>query len=272
MSRRNSSAAGAGVSLFPFLSILACLIGILTMMIKIISDIKAQENTGRDEEEMARAKQFQQLLVEIKSQQKELERVKAVLKERNAALAELSDLENKRIILRKQLTDAKAKPQQSDEALQKLLEQIIDQIAALKKQRPALEKELAALKEELARRKIKPDSKPPPVRINPSGSGLTGNTDVLFVECNANGIVILDKSGDKTPVSAATIDTDGKLAAALNRTKSSREHLVLFFIRADGNATYRKAAVLAEYKYQLRTGKLPIPTQGEIDLSLFLKR
>jgi hypothetical protein len=271
MSRRNSSAAGAGVSLFPFLSILACLIGILTMMIKIISDIKAQETAGRDENEMARAKQFQQIQVEIKNQQKELERVKAVLKERNAALVELSELENKRIILRKKLDDTKTKPKESDEALQKLLEQIIDQIAALKKERPTLEKELADLKAELEKRKIKPDTKPQPVRINPAGS-ITANTDVLFVECNANGLVILDKGGNKTPISAATIETDGKLASAFNRTKSSREHLVLFLIRADGHIAFRKAAVLAEGKYELRTGKLPIPTQGEIDLTLFFKR
>ncbi|MES2981733.1 MAG: hypothetical protein V4727_05405, partial [Verrucomicrobiota bacterium] len=101
MSRRPSSAAGAGVSLFPFLSILACLIGILTMMIKIISDIKAQETSGRGEEEMARAKQHQQIQVEIKNQEKELQRVKAVLKERNAALVKLNELEGKRIVLRK---------------------------------------------------------------------------------------------------------------------------------------------------------------------------
>lgn len=68
MSRRQSSSTG--VSLFPFLSILACLIGVLTMMIKIITDIKAQENVGRDEQEMARAKQFQQIQVEVKKQEK----------------------------------------------------------------------------------------------------------------------------------------------------------------------------------------------------------
>lgn len=272
MSRRNSSAAGTGVSLFPFLSILACLIGVLTMMIKIITDVKAQETQGRDEEELARARQFQQIQGEIKSQQKELEKINAVLKERNAALVDLSELENKRIILRRKLDDTKSKPQQSDEALQKLLEQVIDQIAALKNERPTLEKELATLKEELARRKIKPDNKPQPVRINPAGSGIYGNTDVLFVDCNANGVVILGKNGEKTTVSAATIDTNGSLAAAFNKTKSSREHLVLFFIRNDGNSSYYKAAVVAETQYQLRTGKLPIPTQGEIDLSLFLKR
>ncbi len=270
MSRRQSSSTG--VSLFPFLSILACLIGILTMMIKIISDIKAQESSGRDEQELARAKQFQQVNADIKKQEKELEKIKAVLKERNAALVELSELENKRIVLRKKLADAKAAPSQSDAALQKMLEQIIDQIAALKKERPSLEKQLAELKAELERRKIKPDNKPQPVRINPAGSGISANTELVFIECNGNGLVILDKNGSKTPVSTATIETDGKLAGVFNQIKSSREHLVLFLIRADGHGAFRTAGAYAETKYNLRIGKLPVPTQGEIDLTLFLKR
>ncbi len=156
--------------------------------------------------------------------------------------------------------------------MQKLLEQLIDQISAFKKERPGLEKELADLKAELAKRNIKPDTKTPPVRINPAGSGITANTEIFFIECNANGLIILDKGGEKKMVSAATIATDGQLASTLNRAKSSAKHLVLFLIRNDGNNTYKTAAVLAEEKYTLRTGKLPIPTQGEVDLSLFLNR
>lgn len=242
------------------------------MMIKIISDIKAQETSGRGEEEMARAKQYQQIKAEIKTQQQELERVKALLKERNSALVKLEELENKRIVLRKKIDDTRINPKESDHALQKLLEQIIDQITALKKERPKLEKELADLKAELAKRNIKPDTKTPPVRINPAGSGLSGNTEIFFIECNANGVVILDRNGEKKSVSAATIQTDGQLASTFNRAKSSTQHLVLFLIRNDGSNTYRTVAVLAEEKYALRTGKLPIPTQGEIDLSLFMKR
>ncbi|MFM2170072.1 MAG: hypothetical protein RI957_301, partial [Verrucomicrobiota bacterium] len=158
------------------------------------------------------------------------------------------------------------------EALQKMLEQLIDQIAALKKERPTLEKQLSELKAELERRKIKPDNKPQPVRINPAGSGISANTEMVFIECNAHGLVILDKSGSKTAVSAATIETDGKLAGTLNELKSRREHLVLFLIRADGHGTFRTAGAYAETKYNLRIGKLPVPTQGEIDLTLFLKR
>ena len=271
MSRRNSSAAGAGVSLFPFLSILCCLIGILTMMIKIITDIKAQEQNKRDPQELARAQEHQQLRADIKKQQVEFEKIKAVLKQRNTAFVELSELENKSIILRKQLAETKTPPKDSDTALQKMVEQLIDQIAALKKERPTLEKQLADLKAELEKRKIKPDAKPQPVRINPMGSGITRNTVVVFIECNANGVVIHDKSGTKTPVSTATILTDGKLTRVFNETKSAREHIILFLMRSDGNASFRVAGGYAENKFNLRIGKIPVPTQGEIDLSLFLR-
>ena len=272
MSRRQSNAAGAGVSLFPFLSILACLIGILTMMIQIISQTQNQPESERDPAELARAKEHQQLRADIRKQQAEIESARVMLMERNAALVELSELENKRIILRQQLAAKDAKPKESDAALQKLLERILAQIAALRKERPALEKELAALKAELEKRKIKPDAKPLPVRINPAGSGLSASTRVLFIECNATGVTLLDSAGKKTPVAAAAIATDGRLAAALNDLKSTRDHLVLFLIRKDGATTYRDAGSLAESKFNLRIGKLPVPTDGEIDLSLFLRR
>jgi chaperonin cofactor prefoldin len=272
MSRRPSNAAGTGVSLFPFLSILACLIGILTMMIRIISEIQNQPESERDPAELARAKEHQQLRADIRKQQEEIEKSMAMLKERNAALVELNELEDKRIVLRRQLADKDAKPKESDAALQKLLERILAQIAALRKERPVLEKELAALKAELEKRKIKPDAKPPPVRINPAGSGLSANTRVVFIECNETGITLLDSSGTKTPIARAAIPTDNRLAAVFNETKSAADHLVLFLIRKDGQYSFRDAGAHAESKFNLRIGKLPVPTDGEIDLSLFLRR
>jgi chaperonin cofactor prefoldin len=242
-------------------------------MIKIISDIKALEHAGRDKNELARAEQHYQIQQTIEKKKKEITKAMAALKERNSALVELSELENKRIMLRKSLDEASAKtPTESDAASQKRAELLIDQIAALKNERPTLDQQLAELKAELERRKIKPDSKPQPVRINPSGSGISANTEMVFIECNANGIVILDKSGSKKPVSADTITTDGTLAATFKKLKANPTHMVLFLIRSDGNATYAKAGGYAENQFNLRIGKLPVPTQGEIDLSLFINK
>lgn len=272
MSRRKSNAAGAGVSLFPFLSILACLIGILTMMIKIIGDLKNLEQNDRDPAELARAREHQQLRAEITNQLSAIEKAKSLLKERNAALVDLSELENKRIILRQQLAEKSTPPKESDAALQKMLERIITQIATLRKERPALQKQLADLRQELEKRKIKPDTKPQPVRINPMGSGISANTRIVFIECNGTGITILDSSGKHTPIALASIQTDARLAGIFNETKSTRDHLVLFLIRKDGIYSFRNAGSFAENQFNLRIGKLPVPTDGEIDLSLFLGR
>ena len=272
MSRPTSNAAGTGASLFPFLSILPWLIGILTLMIKLISDIKANETAGRGEEELARAKQHAAIQRQISDSQKQLENARAELKQKGAAQAKLQDLEDKRIVLRKQLAENDpANAKESDAQLQRLVETLIDQIAALKKERPALEKKLAELKAELEARKIKPDEKPAPVLIQPGGSGINRDTKLIFIECNATGVAILEKGGKKTPISTAAIGTEPALNNVLNAAKENPNSLVLFLIRTDGHPTYVKAAGWAENQFQLRTGKLPIPTKGEIDLSLFLR-
>ena len=55
MARRQSSSEG-GVSLFPFMSILACLIGILTLLISVTMQVKNMDRKeGQTEEERALA-------------------------------------------------------------------------------------------------------------------------------------------------------------------------------------------------------------------------
>lgn len=270
MSRRASNAGGGGVSLFPFLSILACLIGILTLLIRIISDVKEQEHRQRDKGELARAERMVGLESELKNLRRESAAVKKTLAQRNAASVELDALEDKRIILRRQLTEIDAQaPKDGDAAMQKELERLIEQIASLKRERPALEQRLAALRAELERRKIKPSDQPPPVVIQPGGSGLYRNAKVFFVECDASGITLLDLNGKKTPVSLATIDTDRNYSAMLNQVKSHPNGYVLFLIRSSGHEAWRAAAALAESQFGVVTGKLPVPTNGEIDLGRF---
>ncbi|MBN8458572.1 MAG: hypothetical protein J0M04_12110 [Verrucomicrobia bacterium] len=270
MSRRASNAGGGGVSLFPFLSILACLIGILTLLIRIISDVKAQEHRQRDKGELARAERMMSIRSELDKVRRETASVKKSLAQRNAAAAELEELDERRIVLRKKLAEIESQaPKDGDRAMQKELERLIAQIASLKKERPALERRLAELRAELERRKVKPSDKPPPVVIQPGGSGLYRNAKVFFVECDSSGITLLELGGKKTPVSLATIDTDRNYSAMLNQAKSHPNGYVLFLIRSSGQDAWRTAAALAESQYGVVTGKLPVPTNGEIDLGRF---
>jgi hypothetical protein len=270
MSRRESNAAGGGVSLFPFLSILACLIGILTLLIKIIGDMKTLEHHQRDKGELARAERMVEFQQQLKTLRQESATLKQSLAQRDSSLTEMTDLEDRVIVLRKKLADETAKSaNQDDAAMQKQLERMLAQIAALKAERPALEKQLADLRAELEKRKLKPTDKPPPVVIQPGGTGLYRNAKVFFVECNASGLALLELNGKKTPVSLATIATDPNFSTLLKQAKAHPNGYVLFLIRTTGHQAWSHAAGYAEQQYQVVTGKLPIPSDGEIDLARF---
>ena len=45
--------------------------------------------------------------------------------------------------------------------------------------------------------------------------------------------------------------------------------MILFLVRKSGKKSYDWAAGIAETKYRVAHGKLPIPNDGKIDLSLF---
>ena len=272
---RRSSNAGGGVSLFPFLSILACLIGILTLMISLTVFVKSMETSGRDKDELARARQHQALLSRQKKIRQEIESIKQQAKKQNSAAVELRELDERAIVLKRQLDDQAAtlkKPEHTDKALQKLIETILDNIAALKKERPGLEKKLAELKAELARRKIKPDTKPPPIQVQPGGTGTANVSLVFFVECDQGGLILHGRGQPKTSVSLAAIGTDQAYNRFLEEAKRKSGSMVLFLLRSGGNTSYIRGAGWAESQFQLRTGKLPLPGSGEVDLSQFFKK
>jgi hypothetical protein len=274
MSRRTSN-AGGGVSLFPFLSILASLIGILTLMISLTVFVKSLETAGRDQQELARAKENQALLAQQKKLRQEIDAIKTEAAKHNTAAVTLNEIEQRHIVLRRQLDQKSAalkQAEQIDKALQKLIETILDNISALKKERPSLDKKLADLKAELARRKVKPDNKPPPIQVRPGGSGSANIALVSFVECDSTGIVLHRRGGPKTNVSLAAIGTDQAYNQFLDEAKRKPGAMVLFLLRDSGNNAYLRAAGWAESQYNLRTGKLPLPGKGEVDLSLFFKK
>lgn len=271
MARRVSN-AGGGVSLFPFLSILACLIGILTLMISVTVVVESSGPTDRDKEELRRAREYQTLLDRQRKVQKEVAELKNQLKSRNATALQLQELDERRVVLRRQLDEDQDQLKQADQtnkSLQKLIENLISETEALRRERPSLEKKLAELKAELARRKIKPDNKPVPVRVLPGGSGSAKPGQVFFVECDSTGIILHRRSGPKTSVSTAAIGTNSDYNRFLQEALARRDAMVLFLIRDTGAPAYRRAAGWAESQFKLRTGKLPLPGKGEADLSLF---
>lgn len=269
MGRRKSRNEN-GVSLFPFMSILACLIGILTLMISVSMQVQQMEQEGRTEEELARALENHALKKKALTMEQELKKLNQQLEKDHSMAAELQKIKDKKIVLTMALKELK-KAKQSDATditLQKLLENFKKEIAALIKERPPLNVKLKELQAELKARKLAPKPKESVV-IRPRGNGMRGADNIFFIECNSTGIVIISKGKPGQRISTATIATNGGFSKHLNTIKKTRDSMVLFLVRKTGHSAYRWAAGIAETKYQLTTGKLPIPNDGEIDLSLF---
>ncbi|MBK1832496.1 hypothetical protein [Roseibacillus ishigakijimensis] len=269
MPRRRQSDEG-GVSLFPFMSILACLIGVLTLLISVNMIIKENERDNITQEELDRAKENLKLKKQAEAVKKELAKLEERLQKEKAATIELEKLKERSIVLQERIEElAKAEnPEESDAALQKILENLRQEIRALEREQPTLEKRKKELLAEIEKRKIppKPNEK---VIIRPGGVGSRTARHVFFVECNSTGIVLRREDQPEITVSTAAIPNNDQYGDFLEEVKRTRDSMVLFLVRKAGNEAYLWAAGHAEQQFEVRTGKLPVPKDGEIDLSLF---
>jgi len=252
------------------MSILACLIGILTLMISVMMQVQQMERHGRTEEEMARATKNRDLQNEAKDLEVEIAEMKKELEKEKSTVAAMAKIEDAKVKLTMKLEELKkAKdPKLTDAQLQKQVENMKKEVQALKKERPPLAKRLKELEDELKKRKETPKPKESVV-VQPRGVGQGGARNLFFVECNSTGIVLRDAEDGEKKLSTAAIKTSGVYAKYLDRVKKTEDSMVLFLIRKSGNEAFRWAAATAELKYKLPTGKLPIPNDGQIDLSLF---
>ena len=267
---RRSKEFENGVSLFPFMSILACLIGILTLMISVMIQVQQIEKNGRTEEEMARAMKNRDLQLKAADLEKEIADLDKKLKKKKETVSAMAKIEDVKILLTMKLEELeKAKdPKLTDAQLQKQVENMKKEVNAIRMKRPSLEKRLKVLQDELMARKEAPKPKES-VIVQPRGIGEGGAEEIFFVECNSTGIVFLDGEGGPKKISTDAIKTSGVYAKYLDRVKKTEDSMVLFLIRKTGNKAYRWAVGIAELKYKLSNGKLPLPNDGEIDLSLF---
>ncbi len=266
--RRNNNESG--VSLFPFMSILACLIGILTLMISVSMRVNQANQEGQTEEETARAIANRDLRKKAEDAHKDAAKLEERLQKEKSTAAEMAKLEDHKIVLKTKLDEIqKARnPKETDESLQKLVENLKQEITRLKQERPPLNQQLADLQERLKKRK-EPPKVVESVIIRPGGVGAREARNLFFVECASTGVVIHSESGPSKPISTAAIETNQDYNNLLEKVKRTPDSMVLFLIRKGGNPAYLWAAGIAETKYKLNTGKLPVPNEGKIDLSLF---
>lgn len=256
------------VSLFPFLSILSCVIGILTLTIAGLA-------LGQmDTEQFAQAEEYDSVKRQIEQQSLEIEQYEEKLadSESESASAEsekaqqLKKLRYELSLAQTQLKEATDKLSDSENAVEIPnydLDKMRQEIAQLKSELDEVTFQHTELADEVKERKLPP--KPGNVRILPGGSGV-GFTPV-FVECAQGSVVLLD--GEK-PLRVRTGDLrrNKEFVALLNRIGNDTKLRLVFLIRPDGLSSFNSARRIVE-EQELPSGKLPVTGQGDLDLSVF---
>lgn len=276
MAKRRSSEGGE-VSLFPFLSILACLIGALVLMIVVLVMAQVGKAEGRSAEEIKRAQDY----IQMKKDIAEREKLDVTLKEKIAVLEEIKkqmEERQQRFVKLRKLLDTSKEIQETNlklsQQMQKELDDLLLEIDGLKKQQAESKAEIAKLMAELKERQVPEDKKIPPVVVQPSGGGMAEDTKVFFVEATAGALKILGAWGAedyRLPANAETIIGDVAYNHFLTEAAKVPKALVLFLVRDDGQGAFNNGAGRADNDYKVRIGKLPIPGRGVLDLKTFDK-
>lgn len=262
------------VSLFPFMSILACLIGILALLIGL-SLVVNQEKEGMTQEEVNRAKEHQTLQLLVKKKQKELEQRRQSLEATRLSTMEMEKLKQMLLELEQEKHDLEAVKLPPEEELRAKIQIYRDETAALAKEQPSLQTKIDELNAKLAQLKEIPQPKES-VKIRPPRLGAKVPRNLYFVECNSTGIILRGASEESISISLASIKSGSVEFAEFChkvKTTSGSDHMVLFLVRKGGREVYEYANASAELDFKVKTGKLPVPNEGKIDLSqFFLKK
>jgi cell division protein FtsB len=258
------------ISLFPFLSILVCLIGALVLLIVIMTIVQSSFAGGKNIDEVVRAREADKLKRELKEIDKKMTAALGGREDPRKLEARLKEKQERFVLLRKRLTTSaedRKKDEQTNAELQKELENLIIQMDTMKKERPPLVAEIDKLKKEIAARKLNINAKPA-VIVQPSGSGAGADAKLFFAVATGAGLTLYD-GAEKKKITTGSIGTDEVYNAFLKKVAAEPKGMLLFLLRDDGTGTFNRAAGWAESKFNVRTGKLPLPGGGEPDLSRF---
>jgi hypothetical protein len=257
--RRRRRDDGLVVSLFPFLSVLACVIGTLTLLLAVIA---IQRLGGQSLAQVRLAAQLDALRGSIAAGEARLVELEAQLRESAERAREQAELGARLSALGLSL----------DIPLEELagITNRVEEVRALDErargmglEQAALAEQAAARKEELAQRRAAQTRAA--VVIDPTGFD-PGFTPYL-VECTADYIELYDvKDGESFRIPKSEIRLSEQYGRYLRWLKSISGSVVVFMIRPDAVDTCNKAATQARI-LGVRHAQLPLPGQGEIDFS-----
>lgn len=200
------------VSLFPFLSILACVIGILTLMITaiVIAQIDPEAVNKKIETALEDDEEFQKKIEERKKELDDLRR----------EIEKIKKGPFKKI-------DPKKKDQLKEQII--VVSAQIQKVKAEHKQANTIHGEVVRMKANLSRRMkdleqaekewelMKNPDKFATMVVKQSGSGTGGDLEPTFIECNEKGIRVYEDIGKYFEVPVAEIGGHAKLKALIQK-------------------------------------------------------
>ena len=273
MARRRKD-DGASVNLFPFLSILVCIIGCLTLIIVVVNLIAMGKGEGRTPEEVERAREYLVVKKEKEEQQKEQDKVKQLIENLIQQNKDTLDARDKLARLKEMLNSQEDIDASREELIAKfnILTQTNKKLA---NDHEKLQASIKVKEEEIAKRKLPPE--PAALKVRPTGS--SSNVRPHFVEISEVGIYI-HKSVSEEPeaIPIASINQSEEFIQLLDLVSENTSHSLIFLVRGNDGAAGAFAKVndvVATYNQgrekKAIPGKLPLPGEGKVDLSVFAK-
>ncbi|QEG41018.1 hypothetical protein [Roseimaritima ulvae] len=263
---RRPRASDDDISLFPFLSIIASVIGVLTMMIATLA--LAQTDTP----DIAQIEQFEASQKELDAVEDELAELKREIVVSNSTGLQLREEKKLLDMTLAELEELLAEQEEVDKALaeQEKIKVVIPTLdekeretaSQMKAELDALQEQIAQLDQEVKDRVAASESN---VTVLPQGSGL--NFVPHFVECTEGAIVMHHMQPPKR-IRAGQMASDSDFIALLEKTLNGKDDTIVFLVRSDGLSVYRAARKMCQER-QIRNGKIPVVGKGRIDLSAF---
>ena len=273
MARRGQDES-ASVNLFPFLSILICIIGCLTLIIVVINLIAMSKGEGKTPEEVERAREYMLVKKEKEDQQKELDKLRIDIENLIQENKNIIQDRDKLVLLKEMLDNQEEIDQSREELIAKfnLLSRTNKQLVS---DEVVLQEEIKKKEEEIAKRKLPPV--PAALRVRPSGS--SSSTKPFFAEVSDTSVYIhRSLSGDPAVIPVASLNQDENFIKLLKEIASANNHRLIFLVRGtDGsvNTLNRARAVVNAFNQsngsEIIPGRLPLPGEGRVDLNMFAK-
>ena len=200
------------ISLFPFLSILACVIGILTLMITAIVIAQIDPEVVDEKQDLA-LEEDEEFQKKIAAQEQELDKLRneiRLMKEnpKKSIDPKRKDQLKKEIAAVVKETEKRKSEKKQSQTIQGQVVKVKDDLAKLMKDLEEAEEEWELMKD---------PEKFATMVVKQSGSGAGGDLEPTFIECHEKGIRVYEENGKHYEVPTAQISGHAKLKTLIQK-------------------------------------------------------